>query len=595
MQMPGLLVDHGKALFVQPFLEAMITRSAITPILLSAALAVASCTKEQPAPVPIPTKTAPPPAAKSTPKTQPAKPKRRTVQAGSNEAIYGLAPKNTVLWFEIKSFDALAAAFDETVGDSLQGMNGPSDPKGVLDYLKIMGLPTNKLQRDQPMALALSLELGSKEPDFTLLLPMEDSQNTAQLIEQSTKDFSVEARGRFVAISNSPSYHPDVTLTTALREVRGQGLLCLHVETSRLVDRFEGELEQGLDALLNQSAGPADNAARKAGTQVAVDTLSALSKGIKDMSFRVNLVDGELSVEATANLRTGSRLTELGLDESSNLREMLRYVSLGRDELILGSIHKNALRFLGDPLVAMYGKHAVSMETKGVEEDFEGLMDMVCADSVDLAFAGNLEEYKTDLAVFLNGLDSTALVARSERLVELNLTGLQDLTLMQPQKGVDEDSRFAQYDLVAQAGSKAAEGLEHLLGSPRIRLRFLGHGAETMVTLGEGAHFQNKGEVAENRMPKNLAWALDRADGANPALVSHMQADHGQLDSMLQKLILGAESLPNRAASGSPATWITSYLAFGSTQWRMGARMDLSTFRQQVDRTARLQGVAQTE
>ncbi|MCP5022656.1 MAG: hypothetical protein GY930_12890 [bacterium] len=573
----------------------MITRSVITPILLSAALVVASCTKDQPAQAPVPTKATTAPAAKSTPKTQPAKPKGRTVQAGSNEAIYGLAPKNTILWFEIKSFEALAAAFDETVGDALQDMNGPSDPKGVLDFLQLMGLPMNKLQMDQPMALALSLELGSKEPNFTLLLPMEDSQNTAQLIEQTTKDFRVEARGRFVAISNSPSYHPGVTVTTALREVRGQGLLCLHVETSRLVDRFESELDQSLVALLAHSTGPAENEVRKAGAQVAVDTLSALCKGIKDMSLRVNLVDGELSVEGTANLRTGSRLTELGLDKSSNLGEMLRYVSLGRDELILGSIHKNALRFLGEPLVAMYGKHAVSMETKGVEEDFESVMGMVCADSVDLAFAGNLEEYKTDLAVFLNGLDSAALVARSERLVELNLTGLQDLTLMQPQKGVDENSRFAQYDLVAQAGSQAADGLEHLLGSPRVRLRLLGHGTETMVTLGEGTHIQNNREEKEARMPKNLAWALDCVGGANPAFVSHMQADHGYLDSMLQKLILGTEPVANEAVSEGPTPWITSYLALGSTQWRMGARMDLSTFRQQAERTARRQDAAQTK
>ncbi len=572
----------------------MFTRATITPIALSAALVFASCSKDESAPVPVNPGSVT--TAKKTEtkrvKTPAKKARKRTVQAGGSEMIYGLAPKNTILWLEVKSFDALVEAFEETVGDSLEGMNGPSDPQSALDLLQLMGLPTNKLQLDQPMALALSLELGSKEPNFTLLLPMSDSQNTAQLIQTTAKEFRVEARGRFVAISNAPNYRPDITLAASLGEVRGQSLLGVHVQTSRLVDRFEVEVEQSLQAMFDHAAGPDANAARLAGAMVAVETMDALSKGIKDMSLRMDLVDGELSLEATANLRTGSRLTELGKDDASDLRAMLHYVSLGRDELILGTAHKNALRFLGEPLVAMYGKHAVSMETKGVEDDFEQLMGMVNADSVDLVFAGNLEEYKTDLALFLNGVDSAALVALSERFVETQLMGLEELTLLKPRKGVDEDSRFAQYDLVAQARSQAAQDLEHLLGSPRIRLRFLGHGDETMVTLGEGAHFQNRSDKDKAPLPKNLAWALDRIGGANPAFVSHIHAEHGFLDDKLKSLVLGSESEPSKSGAQTSTTWITSYAAFGGTQWRMGARMDLSTITEQMDRVAQLQTVA---
>ncbi len=562
----------------------MLTRFSITSIVLSAALAFISCAKEEPAAVP--TKPAVAPPAKSVAKTPTAEPKKRTVQASGSEMIWGMAPKNTVLWVEAQSFDSLVAAFEGNAGNLLEGISGPSDPKSVLDLLQLMGLPTNKLQLDQPLALALSLELGSKEPNLTLVLPMTDSQNTAKIIEETTEDFSIIARGRFVAISNSPDYRPDITLAASLREVRGQSLLGVHVQTSRLVDRFEVELEQGLEALLAQASGSDSNPAKQAGTQVVVETMAALSKGVKDISFRVDLVDGLLSLEASANLRAGSRLTEFGLDDSSKLRDMLRYVSLTHDELILGTAHKDALRFLGTPLVAMYGKHAVSMETKGIEDEFEQMMGMVTGDSVDMIFAGNLEEYRTDLALFVNGVDSSALVSQCERFAETHLPGLQDLTMMKPRKGMDEDSRFAQYDLVAQARSQAAEQLEHLLGSPRIRLRLLGHGNETMVTLGEGGHFQGRETEKQDPMPYNLAWAFDRIGGANPAFVSHMHAEHGYLDDLLQKLILGTELQPSKAAPNDPSTWITSYSAFGSTQWRMGVRMDLSTLSKQIDRAA---------
>ncbi|MDF1838851.1 MAG: hypothetical protein P1V35_13355, partial [Planctomycetota bacterium] len=427
----------------------MLIRLKLTTALLSSAIAFASCAQEPPS-----QSTAHAPVEKServatnfTPKQE-----KGTVQAGISEGIHGLAPKNTVFWLEIKSFEALSSAFEETVGDSLAGMGGPSDPESALALLQLMGLPTNKLQMDQPMALALSLELGSKEPNFTAVLPMVDAQSTAKKIQAAHAELQVVARGRFVAISNAPGYRPDITLATSLQDVRRDGLLGLQVQTARLVDRFEVELDQGLEAMLAQSTrGHSANQMQQAGALAAVEALSALSKGLKDMSFRMDLTGGELTLEGAATLRAGSRLTEFGLDDSSNLRDMLHKVNAATDELVLGTVHKNALRFLGDPLVAMYDKHAVATETEGMGNRFDQLMSMVVADSVDMAMTGNLAEFETDLALFLNGVDSDLWVAQAERFVESQLMGFEELTLMQPRKGQDEDSRFAQYDLVAQA------------------------------------------------------------------------------------------------------------------------------------------------
>ena len=570
----------------------MFTRSKTLPLLFAAALAFSACAKEEPAAVPA-QRTSPAPTKEVAP---PAKPEKRTVRAGESETIHGLAPKNTVLWLEIKSFDSLVQAFDELVGDSLDGLGGASDPKSALALLQLMGLPTHKLEMDQPLALALSLELGSKEPNFTLLLPMIDPQNTAKKIRATNEDLKVLARGRFVAISDSPSYRPDISLAAALRDVRGQGLIGMHVQTARLVDRFEMEVDMGLQAMLLQSSSdPKKSAAYKAGALIAVETVHALSKGLKDMSFKMDLVDGELTFEAAATLRAGSRLTEFGQDEASNLRDMLRYVNAGSDELVLGTAHKDSLRFIGDPLVAMYDKHAVAMETQGARDDFEQLLGMIVAESVDIAFTGNLAEYNTDMALFMNGVDSARWVAQAERWVESQLMGLENLTLMQPRKGQDEDSRFAQYDLVAQARSETAKELEHLLGSPRIRLRFLGHGDETMITLGEGSHFQNRSSEKQAPMASNLTWALERIGSASPAVISHVHANHGYLDKFGKRMIFGAESEDSPEAPTQEQTWVTSYMAFGTTEWRMGARLDVSAFGKSLKQASQLSGTAYAE
>lgn len=583
----------GGPIFVQPILAAMLTRLKLTSVLLSATFVFASCANEEPAQPPTQ-------ALKSAQSKKPAtapKPKQEkgTVQAGGSETIYGLAPKNTVFWLEVKSFEALTAAFEDTVGDSLQGMGGPSDPESALALLQLMGLPTNKLQMDQPMALALSLELGAKEPNFTAILPMADPQNTAAKLLETHKELKVTARGRFVAISNSPSYRPDITLASSLQEVRRGGLLGVQVQTARLVDRFEMELDQGLEAMLAQGQqGAGSNQARQAGVLTAVETLSALSKGLKDMSFRMDLADGELTLEAAATLRTGSRLTEFGSDDTSGLRDMLRQVNAASDELLLATARKEAIRFLGDPLVAMYGKHAVATETQGMDREFEQLMSMVVADSVDLAVTGKLAEYQTDVALFLNGMDSSLWVTAAERFVESKFMGLEELTLMQPRKGRDEDSRFAQYDLVAQARSQTAKELEHVLGSPRVRLRFLGHGDETMITVGEGAHFQNRRDGQKGPLPTNLTWALDQVQGSNPAFVAHVHAEHGYLDDLATRLLLGEDAPTGASKTTTDTTWVTSYAAFGSTEWRMGTRMDLKALSQQMEKATQMQSAAFT-
>jgi hypothetical protein len=564
------------------------------PILLASTLSFTSCTQDETAAPPV--QAAKTTANKPAPGVAVAKQESASVQVSAGDSIHGMAPKNTVMWLEIKSFDALTSAFENAVGDSLEGLDGPSDPESALAFLQLMGLPTNKLQLDQPLALALSLDLGAKEPNFTLILPMADAPDTAKNFQETSKDMKVVGLGDFIAISNSPSYRADITLAASLRDVRRDGLLGMRVQTARLVDRFEQELDLGLRAMFAQNAaGPQLNQARQAGVMALVDTLGALSKGVKDMSFRIDLVDGQLTLEGDANLRAGSRLTEFGLDDSSDLGTLLRHVDAARDELLLGTAHKGALRFLADPLVAMYDKHAVATETEAMGNEFEQLMGMVVSDSVDLALTGNLAEYKTDLAIFMEGVDSAQCVALAERFVETNLMGFQELTLMQPRKGQDEDSRFAQYDLVAQARSQMAQELEHLLGSPRVRLRFLGHGNETMITVGEGAYFQDREPTTKGPLPANLAWAFDQTNGSNPAFVSRTHAQHGYLDDLAQRVLLGTEPVSTPESSSTPSgysPWVTSYMAFGSTEWRMGARMDLKALSQQIQKAAQLQSVA---
>ncbi|MCA9000469.1 MAG: hypothetical protein KDB61_01005 [Planctomycetes bacterium] len=552
----------------------------LTPILLTAALAFSGCAQE--APTTPPAHPAGTRAAKK-PVAQAPKKEKGTVHASGSELIYMLAPKDTVVWLEVKSFDSLVEAMQGTVGDSLKALGGPADAKGALTLLQLLGVPANKLQTDQPMAVALSLELGSKEPNFTLILPMADSQNTAQALQETAADMVVTARGRFVAMSNSPNYRPDITLASNLEKVRGTELLGVHVETARLVDRFETELDASLEAMRTQASDAKDKtAAQLAGSMVAVETLGALAKGIKDLSVRIDLDGQEVTVETTANLRTGSRLTDFGMDESVDLREMLRHVNATEDEWIVGSAHKEALRFLGEPLVALYDKHAITQESKGVDDQFERWMEWISAPQVNLAITGKLAPKQTDLALFLDGVQGDRWIGQAERLVESNLVDLDQLTLMQPRKGQDDTSRFAQYDLVAQAQTPMATRLESILGSPRVRLRFLGHGDETMLTLGEGAHFQKRDAAPEGQTSPDLAWAFDRVKNLSPALVAHTHSEHGDLEALL-----GATATPK--GEGEPS-WVTSYMAFGSTQWRMGARFQIGEFSQAMAQTPLLQG-----
>ncbi|MDF1839245.1 MAG: hypothetical protein P1V35_15360, partial [Planctomycetota bacterium] len=90
-----------------------------------------------------------------------------------------------------------------------------------------------------------------------------------------------------------------------------------------------------------------------------------------------------------------------------------------------------------------------------------------------------------------------------------------------------------------------------------------GHGGETMITVGEGAHFQNQADKKKGPLPANLVWALDQVDGSNPAFVSHAHAEHGYLDALAQRLLLGVEATQVNGKA-TDTTWVTSYMAFGS-------------------------------
>ncbi|MEZ5975516.1 MAG: hypothetical protein R3E96_11950 [Planctomycetota bacterium] len=430
-------------------------------------LTLIACSKEPevPAPAPAvqPAPAAPQAAAQAGPGSTaaaqaPAQTKKPALPGGFS--LHQFVPKDTIGWVEVESFDALVAAFQQVAGDALPKGAGPTDPEGALALLQMMGLPADRLQRDKPLALAISLELGQMEPRFTAMLPMDRAEATAEALRKMGEGTKVEVHDPYLVISNRAVLDADEDMAATLSKVRDEALFALHVDCARLMDRYGAMMEQGLQGQL-KGAAPAD---MQKGAKMGVDALLALARGVRSL-VRMDVQRDVFEMTGGVRLRSGSVLTELGSDQASDLLAMLRYVDVDRDEFAVGTVRHEALRFLLDPIMELADERARSKGQASVWDAWQQGLSFFNGDSADFAMSAGAQ----DFGLFVQGLDSARLLPLVERQIEGHMPALPHMSLMPPRKGENEVSRFAQYDLVADAGSPAVERLRATFGQPRLR------------------------------------------------------------------------------------------------------------------------------
>lgn len=547
------------------------------------ALSLWSCQpSEDPANVPVsPTPAARPAAQTPSASAQPTAATTESETTGI-EAVAELAsmiPEDTFLWIELESFDAIVEAMDATVGDALQGAApGASDPESALMLLQMMGLPTDRLLRDQPFGVALSLEIGVTEPKFSAMIPMRDAEETAAQINDMGGPANAMAMGGYVVFSNRTESDSDSEMAELYAGTRNDGLFGMRVDVARLMDRYGALLEAQMMAM---NAAPKSRHAQEdpltKGAEMGMDMVMAMAKGLKTMSLTVDIDSEELIVEGSAHLRSGSKLAQFGSDETVDLAALLRFVDFDEDEAIVGSLREDSLRFLADPVVALLDDMARRAGRDTMGTAYEQALGMILDGQVDFAVTAS----ETDAAAFFMGLDSAQLVPLLERAMESHVSQLEDLTMMAPRKGQDESSRFAQYDLVANAGTPAVRHFKKAFGQPRLRVRMLGNLHQTMVTVGEGHTFARRTTEESGSMPADVSWALERAQGTNPVVISRTRLSGGLAERLATSFAAGM--VPEvEGTERARNAWTTTYMAFGQTEWRMGMKVDLKAMSEQI-------------
>jgi len=495
----------------------------------------------------------------------------------TRETLHDMVPDDTVLWLEIDSFDRLVEAFRTAAGDGPDAEASMVNPEEALAMLPMLGLPSDRLIRDKPLVVALSLELGQTQPRFSVMLPVLKPQHTAKAMnEASGGENKVMAQGDYVVLTNRSVLESRGDAGADYASVRGDALLGMRIDLARLMQRYGPQVEAGLHAAaMGQGFGQSPSEA--AGLKLGTDWLRTLTNGLSSLQVRMNLEGSNLAFESSLQLKEGSKLCEIGSDDAQDLASMLRYAHVGQDELMVGSLRRQALAFVADPLLAWYESMPETPGQASPRGAYEAALELLSGDSVDFAVVGSPQ----NLGVFVQGMESTSLVSFLERTLETYLTDLPDLSLMAPRKGEDEASRFAQYDWIPNTGTPAVRNLKNAFGQPRMRLRLLGHGDETMATLGEGAPFLTRTEEASVQVPTALAWAFEHAQGASPALVSHTRLSGSEFERMGSELSGGTlPGLPTNEATHD--AWVTSYMAMGKNEWRMGFQVDLKDLAEQA-------------
>ncbi len=489
----------------------------------------------------------------------------------ARETMHDMLPPDTILWMEFESFDELAKAFEMTVGESLDGVQGPSNPEAALDLLRMMGMPVDRLHRDQPFGVALSLELGVQEPKFSLMVPMSNPVKTAEELSASSPMAKAVAQGDYVLISNRTLIDSDGPTAQAFAGTRGDSLFGLRVDVARLMDRYGADFRTTMEGLKNLPALSGNGSpARQMGTNAAEKVVATLANGIKTISLRMDLGEKDFEMELLASLRSGSVLSELGSNGGQDLEGMLRYVDIQNDEFMVGVARKQAIQFLGDPIAELFDELAIQNGSDSLIPAYQAALAHITGESVNMALAMN----EANGAMFINGVDSEKLLPLIETALEDHLPENDDLTLMPPRKGSNETSRFAQYDIAATVGSPMVDSFKQAFGQPRVRLRLLGQGSESMFTIGEGDTYLSRKENANPEIPGGVAWALSRVEGKNPAFVNHSLLTGG-VNERVGQLLMDGLSLSTPIRTDGPKTWVTSYMAMGQTEWSMGMRVDM--------------------
>ena len=499
-------------------------------------------------------------------------------QSVGSSSLSQMIPEDTFLWVELESFDALVEAFQSTVGEAAaQAGGGSMDPEGALMLLQMMGLPTDRLVRDQPFAVALSLELGVTEPKFSAMVPMTQAPATAAQINDMGGPAKATAMGDYVVFTNRTESDMDPDMAERFAGTRGDGLFGLRVDVARLMDRYGALLEGQIAAMAAQpKSRHAQNDPLSAGAEMGMDFVMTLAKGVKTMSMTLDIDQGELIVEGAAQIRSGSKLAELGRDETVDFASLMRFVRFDQDEVVVGSMTEDTMRFLADPIVGLLDEMARSQGRNTVSSTYEQALGMIVDGRVDFAFTAS----ENDAAAFVWGLDSTQLMPLMERVMETKVSQFEEVTMQAPRKGQDESSRFAQYDLVANEGTASLRHFEQAFGQPRLRVRMLGNLDQTMLTIGEGETFASR-TAESNDIPADVQWALSRVQNANPVMVSRTRLSGGLGERVAMSVAQGM--LP--AIEGSDRardTWTTAYMAFGKTDWRMGMKVDLKALSEQM-------------